>query len=97
MLSGTSWLASVFDKDREVVDKAVEIVQKFNNAGHVNKAVMVNMPGVWRYLHNESNRIAGIAGARVLVEPMIENFQKFNSNSGWVLEDQQRWTHVMQV
>jgi hypothetical protein len=97
MLSGPSWLASVFDNDREVAAIAAQIVERFNDAGRVNKPIIVNMPDVWQYDDGQSSHAAGIAGARALVEPMIINFQKFNSNSGWVLKDQHRWTRVMQV
>jgi hypothetical protein len=97
MRSGSSWLESVFDNELEVVNRAVEIVDKFNNAGHVSKPILMNTPEVWEYTDDHTNQLSGIAGAKNLVEPMIQNFQKFNSNSGWVLKDQQLWTKVMQV
>ena len=49
---------------------------------------MLNIPEVWRY-HDTAERI--------LVEPHIEGFQKFNSNSGWVADPGSFSTDAMQT
>jgi hypothetical protein len=97
MASGYSWLDSVFDDDLRMVEKALEIVRIFNDARHVSKRIVMSRPEVWEAGRVSACRAAGVAGMLVLVEPMIVNFQKFNSNSGWVSRDQQIWTKVMQV
>jgi Alpha-kinase family len=93
MRSGSTWLDSAFDKEEEVVNRAAEIVDKFNNAGHINLPILMNSPEVWHY----EDDCGKLAGSLALIEPFIHNFQKFNSNSGWVLQDGQNWTEVMQV
>lgn len=94
MRSGPTWLNSVFDSEIEVVNRAVEIIERFNNAGHIDKRILMNRPAVWLYTTSCG---ANIAGSAVLVEPFISNYQKFNSNSGWVSPVQQKWNQVMQV
>jgi hypothetical protein len=97
MRSGSAWLASVFDNDIEVVERAVDIIERFNNICHINKRILMNRPEVWEYSCDWASRAHNISGAKILVEPLILNFQNFNSNSGWVLQDQQKWTKVMQL
>ncbi|KAK3272233.1 hypothetical protein CYMTET_19457 [Cymbomonas tetramitiformis] len=67
-----------FEKDLEVVDKAIEFIDEFNQAGIIDVHVRVNRPEIWRFRQGERR-----AGQRHLIEPFIPNFEKFNSNSGW--------------
>lgn len=79
MRTGSTWLASVFDKDIEVTYRTVEIVSQFNDARHIDRPILVNRPAVWQYKQTCSPEITG---SKFLVEPLIENYQKFNSNTG---------------
>ena len=101
MKSGSTWMASVFDNELKVVSRAVDIIEQFNNARVISRRILMNRPSVWQYdQHYPEWRAQGIAGASVLVEPLIENFEKFNSNSGWAAThrvDELGWTQVMQV
>lgn len=97
MKSGSTWMATVFDNEIEVVNRAVDIIEQFNNAGIISRRILMNRPEVWCY---DDTADRTIAGASILVEPLIENFEKFNSNSGWAAThrvDEPGWTQVMQV
>jgi hypothetical protein len=51
------------------------MVAAFNETGVLgNKRVRVNIPSIAR---------AYRSGAKFLIEPFIEGFKKFNSNTGW--------------
>jgi hypothetical protein len=51
------------------------------------------VPAVWTF---EETAHAAWAGKKVLCEPFIQNYQKFNSNSGWN-DDSKAWAKVMQA
>ncbi|KAL8404396.1 hypothetical protein RB594_009298 [Gaeumannomyces avenae] len=88
---------AVFEDDYFVLDikasgKALEIVNRFNQLGVVDKAVKVNVPQVWVF----DKHSGPWAGQKGLSEPFIQNYQKFNSNTGW--NDETRpWAQVMQA
>ncbi len=81
-----------FALDIKAVDRALEIVDRFNKLSIVNKDVRINVPAVWAHVQDSSPR----AGQRALVEPFIQNYQKFNSNTGWA-EDSGEWPQAMQA
>jgi len=85
--AGSVFEASFFDHDVQVVDKALEIIDRWNDEGLVNKSVVLNRPTVWT---NEDD------GEKALVEPFIQNWEKFNSNSGWA-NHETPWHLVMQA
>jgi hypothetical protein len=45
--------------------------------------VRLNRPEVWGLAADKRSASAAGSGAQALVEPFIEGFRKFNSNSGW--------------
>ncbi|KID94456.1 elongation factor 2 kinase, partial [Metarhizium majus ARSEF 297] len=77
---------------RLFVDKALEIVNKFNQLGVINKVVKINVPEVW---HFTDDSFGDWSGQRHLCEPFIQNYQKFNSNTGWN-DESKAWGEVMQ-
>ena len=87
-LTGQVFEDSYFDHELKVVERTLEIITKWNEGRFIDKQVMLNQPTIW---HFDSNN------ARNLVEPFIENFEKFNSNSGWVSKDGTPWCQVMQA
>ena len=96
MLRGTDhdpYAESIFDEELEIVRKSQDILDKFNAEGCVDRKVYLNEPEVWTF----SEEAGTWAGKKALVEPMIENFEKFNSNSGWVAPAQVPWSQVMQA
>lgn len=79
-----------FALDIKAVDRALEIVNRFNELNIVNKVVKINVPAVWEFTTEPE------AGQKTLVEPFIQNYKKFNSNSGWK-NDSGQWPQVMQA
>lgn len=59
---------------------ALEVVEQFNQLNVINKVIKVNVPTVWTFTDSNPARWAG---QRALCEPFIQNYQKFNSNTGW--------------
>ena len=86
--SGSIFEESYFATELKVVAKAMEIINKFNNDKIINKPIWLNDPKIWTY--EGSKELA-------LVEPMIHNFEKFNSNSGWTPDQTSPWIEVMQA
>lgn len=92
LILNTPYTSTVFDHDIEVSRRSAEILEAWNDSGFINKRIVINIPEVWVY-----TRESRIPGVTHLVEPFIENFEKFNSNTGWVPDEQRRWTELMQV
>ncbi|KAK3294485.1 kinase-like domain-containing protein [Chaetomium fimeti] len=78
--TGAEFEADYFAFDTQAVDKAMEIVGRFNELGVMDKPVKINIPAAWDF-----NDVGGAdwAGRRALCEPYIHNYEKFNSNTGW--------------
>ncbi|CAM9489395.1 unnamed protein product, partial [Heterosigma akashiwo] len=81
-----------FEHDIKASDKAVDLVREWNNRGFINKTIQVNVPEVWTWSPGSE-----WAGQKILTEPFIQNFEKFNSNSGWVSSNADSWSQVMQA
>ncbi|KAF9171151.1 hypothetical protein BGX20_008052, partial [Mortierella sp. AD010] len=71
----------------DVVEKATEIANKYNDLELIDKRIIINQPEIWRFKFGDRQLN--------LVEPMIDNFEKFNSNTGWK-QDRTAWGQVMQ-
>lgn len=61
------------------MDKALEIVNRFNEFNIVNEAVKTNVARVWTFTGSGSGPWTN---QKMLCEPFIQNYEKFNSNSG---------------
>ena len=84
--SGAVYESKFFDKDVAAVDKAGELIARFNQEmrGKVNKQVKLNKREVWQ------DKVADYTGKqrRLLVEPFIEgDYIKFNSKTGYAQND----------
>ena len=84
--SGAVYESKFFDKDVVAVDKAGELIARFNQEmrGKVNKQVKLNKREVWQ------DKVADYAGKRrrLLDEPFIEgDYTKFNSKTGYAQND----------
>ncbi|KAH7161025.1 kinase-like domain-containing protein [Dactylonectria macrodidyma] len=90
--TGAVFEEDYFTLDIKAVDKALEIVNRFNELNIVNKAIKINVPRVWTFEDDGSTW----AGQRFLCEPFIQNYQKFNSSTGWI-DDSEVWGEVMQA
>jgi hypothetical protein len=80
--SGTTLEEEFFADDIKAVDRALKLIEHFNAAGLVDKVITLNIPEVWTFDSDSSF----MGDTKVLQEPFIENYQKFNSNSGWASE-----------
>jgi len=81
-----------YDTDIAASEQAVFLIAKWNAKRLIDKMIKINMPEVWTFdLH-----IGSFSGRKVLQEPFIENYQKFNSNTGWS-DDSLPWPRVMQA
>lgn len=85
--TGSVFAESFFANELKVVDKCIDMVAHWNAAGFVDKIVRVNRPQIWVRQNNQE---------KLMVEPFIQNYQKFNSNSGWATTDFP-WERVMQA
>jgi hypothetical protein len=84
--------ATFFTDDIMAMHKALEIVKDWNSRRMIDKHIQVNIPEVWTFDQNSGS----VAGKKVLQEPFILNYQKFNSNSGWA-NNETPWPRVMQA
>lgn len=85
--------ASFFDLDIRAMNKAHDLVREWNGRRFLDKIIKVNIPEVWTGC-NVFGSI--IAGKKLLQEPFIENYKKFNSNTGWA-DNTTPWPRVMQA
>ena len=90
--SGSVFQESFFQVELQVVAKTLEIVNRFNKCKLVDKPIWLNQPEIWTFLPGSSRE-----GEKALVEPMISNFEKFNSNTGWTPDETSAWVDVMQA
>ena len=90
--SGSVYETSFFELDIKAVDKAEDILQKWNDAQLINRHVSLNRPEVWTFSTDGDDW----DGRKNLVEPFITNYQKFNSNTGWQDSDFP-WGEAMQA
>ncbi|KAF3932918.1 hypothetical protein ABW20_dc0100770 [Dactylellina cionopaga] len=77
-----------FEEELNICARAQQIIDAFNEANIVDKEIHLNEPEVWTYVRSKH---------KTLIEPMILNFEKFNSNSGWSATDTTGWAASMQA
>ncbi|GKY93150.1 hypothetical protein MPSEU_000283000 [Mayamaea pseudoterrestris] len=82
-----------YDADLSAAEEAIRMVSKWNSHKLVNRMVRVNKPEVWTF---DNDARASWARKKVLQEPFITDYQKFNSNTGWS-DDSIPWSRVMQA
>ena len=85
--------AKFFDLDIKAMFKAYDIVKAWNSKCMIDKHIKVNIPEVWTF---EEQHGSAVSGKKVLQEPFILNYEKFNSNNGWADNDTP-WPRVMQA
>jgi hypothetical protein len=77
--TGCVFESSFFKNDIRTVQKAAQIIKKFNALGVLSKPIYVVEPEVW-----VGDAGCSLAGQKMLVEPMITGeYFKFNSNTGY--------------
>ena len=90
--TGEVFEADYFTIDIKASGKALEIVNYFNQLNVVDKMVKINVPAVWTFDEFSGHR----SGQKALCEPFIQNYQKFNSNTGWT-DESRPWARAMQA
>jgi len=73
--------------DMNAVEKCLQLLTSFNGEGLISDTIRLNIPEV----------LTKTNGVQYSVEPYIENFQKFNSNTGWISQDSSKWILIMQA
>lgn len=89
--TGSVWEDSYFATDIKVIEKALHLVEQWNAVKVIDKTIQVNRARVWTFSDPPRE------GEKNLVEPFIKNWEKFNSNSGYVNSDGRRWSEAMQA
>jgi hypothetical protein len=84
--------AHFYDVDLAACNEAVRLISQWNSGRLVDRMVKINLPEVWTFDPESGNW----RGRKVLQEPFIEDYQKFNSNTGWS-DDSLPWPRVMQA
>lgn len=72
--TGSVYEAEYFDQEMAVISRAQQIIDAWHDTGILSRRIVLNTPEIWTYEET---------GEMSLVEPMIKNYEKFNSNSGW--------------
>lgn len=86
--TGSVFEESYFEEELAIIEQTQAIIDDYNNAGYIKQKIVLNTPAVWTYV---------VTQVKCLVEPMIEDFRKFNSNSGWTPGTEQGWCEAMQA
>jgi len=73
--AGVVFEDTFWSQDLKAVEKAAEILEAWNLYAPSDYLVRINRPGVWEKQTDQQ---------KVLVEPFLPNFQKFNSNTGYM-------------
>lgn len=77
-----------FEEEMNIIRCTQKIIDDWHNANLTNKRVVLNTPEIWEQFYTGRHR---------LVEPMVENFVKWNSNTGWVNTAWGGWSQSMQA
>lgn len=90
----TALADTYFAHDIKAVNKALEIGNRFQEMHIIDKVIKMNVPEVWSFEqdHFQNERFTG----KFLCEPFINNYEKWNSNTGWN-DDSTTWGRVMQA
>ncbi|XP_046460943.1 CBL-interacting protein kinase 26-like isoform X3 [Daphnia pulex] len=91
-ISGSVFERSFFKSEHKVVRKALEIINNFNKQRVINQTIWLIKPGIWSCKSGSKRK-----AEKMLIEPMISNFEKFNSNTGWTPEESSPWSDKMQA
>lgn len=85
----------LFQSDLKTVKMSLRILREWNPRWAVrdNKTIQMTAPEIWTL---GAGAPPGWEGRKVLQEPFINGFLKWNSNTGWCLVDTQ-WARIMQA
>ncbi|KAG4438838.1 hypothetical protein IFR05_005678 [Cadophora sp. M221] len=88
--TGSVYEASYFEEEMNIIRCTQDIIDDFDNAGVLGtgRLILLNTPEIWTYELSQKKH---------LLEPMIDNFEKFNSNTGWASGVGSEWSEAMQA
>ncbi|KAI1120668.1 kinase-like domain-containing protein [Nemania abortiva] len=86
--TGSVYEAHYFEEEMNIIRRTQKVIDNWHDARFITKRIVLNTPEIWTYAHS---------GANILVEPMIQNFEKFNSNTGWAQITGGAWSEAMQA
>ncbi|KAI0468022.1 kinase-like domain-containing protein [Xylaria cf. heliscus] len=86
--TGSVYADHYFNEEMNIIRRTQRVIDDWHHAGIIDKRILLNMPEIWTSTET---------GAKYLVEPMIDNFEKFNSNTGWASSDGGPWNEAMQA
>lgn len=87
--TGSVYEEHYFEEELNIIRRTQEIIDDFAAARVIGSSrILLNTPEIWEYEED---------GHRALIEPMIENFEKFNSNTGWAPVTGNAWSEAMQA
>ncbi|KAB5539299.1 kinase-like domain-containing protein [Coniochaeta sp. 2T2.1] len=86
------------EDDLGCVEKAQYLVERWNQLNIANKRIRINVPEIWDLRNGMAFEIDDDDDYEqpIMVEPFIQNYRKWNSNSGWY-DDSTVWGEVMQA
>jgi hypothetical protein len=76
-----------FSSDMMNVEKCLQLLTSWNAEKYIDKTIRLNIP----------ERMTKPNGVHYIVEPYIEDFKKFNSNTGWTSKESSEWIKIMQA
>lgn len=86
--TGSVFEKHYFQQELTVIERAQKVIDAWHDADIIQRRIVLNTPAIWTYEDSK---------AKVLIEPMIENFEKFNSNTGWADISGGAWSDAMQA
>jgi hypothetical protein len=88
--AGSVYEDHYFEEEMNIIRRSQAIVDDSDAAGVLgnNRRILLNTPSVWT---------SDLSEQKALVEPMIDNFEKFNSNTGWATNSGGEWAEAMQA
>ncbi|KAI0441289.1 kinase-like domain-containing protein [Xylaria telfairii] len=90
--TGSVYEEHYFEEELNIICGTEAVINDWHDARVIDKRVLLNTPAIWTY-----EKTGEKTGEKALVEPMIENFEKFNSNSGWASITGGVWSEAMQA
>ncbi|KAI0547948.1 kinase-like domain-containing protein [Xylaria curta] len=86
--TGSVFEKHYFEQEMNIIRRTQQVIDNWHKAKIVDKRILLNTPEIWMYCESL---------ALMLVEPMIEKFEKFNSNTGWAPVTGGVWSEAMQA
>ncbi|KAJ7251138.1 kinase-like domain-containing protein [Mycena haematopus] len=86
--TGSVYEAHYFEEELNIISRTQTVIDAWHAERIIDRDILLNTPEIWVY---------ETTGVQNLVEPMIENFEKFNSNTGWASISGGAWSEAMQA